>query len=425
MRAPRVLWWLLAPVHAGAGCFSDSGVGLTRGESTSGESTGDEGTSESSGEAPTTCADECAPEPVCGDGVAMAPEQCDDGDDDDTDVCTSACKLPACGDGFVQGGEGCDDGPGNADDGTCTLACALAACGDGNVQAGVEACDDGNLVDGDGCSAECGVEACGNGVVEGSEKCDDGNLSEVDDCKTDCTRAKCGDLVVAVDATEPEECDDGNTDEADGCNSKCTLSGCGDGFVQPGEACDDGDLMGGSTCGPMCERLAYYVFVTSKPYAADFGGVAGADLRCNQRAQAAGLPGQYAAWISQSEPAMAAWNRLHHATEPYVLIGGEVVAIHWTDLSNGNLATAIDRDETGAEVAVDAGECVPAGAVWTGTEFGGNIDGDDCTSWTTVDVLDRAQVGMLFRQNGEWTDDCKLTCDVTARLYCVEQPIEG
>ena len=40
--------------------------------------------------------------PVCGDGVVEAPqEECDDGNTDDGDGCTAACKNAVCGDGIV------------------------------------------------------------------------------------------------------------------------------------------------------------------------------------------------------------------------------------------------------------------------------------------------------------------------------------
>src|SRR5690606_30721195 len=64
-------------------------------------------------------------EASCGDGVVHeGVEPCDDGNDDDTDLCTQVCELPACGDGFVQPDAG-------------------------------ELCDDGNLDDGDGCESTC------------------------------------------------------------------------------------------------------------------------------------------------------------------------------------------------------------------------------------------------------------------------------
>lgn len=38
---------------------------------------------------------------ICGDGVHEGPEECDDGNADNTDNCRTDCKLPSCGDGVV------------------------------------------------------------------------------------------------------------------------------------------------------------------------------------------------------------------------------------------------------------------------------------------------------------------------------------
>ncbi|MBK8266581.1 MAG: hypothetical protein IPK80_35310 [Nannocystis sp.] len=40
----------------------------------------------------------------CGDGEVSAFEECDDGNADNTDMCTDACTNALCGDGFVQPG---------------------------------------------------------------------------------------------------------------------------------------------------------------------------------------------------------------------------------------------------------------------------------------------------------------------------------
>lgn len=62
----------------------------------------------------------CAP-PFCGDGKVQAVEACDDGNDDDTEECTSVCELGVCGDGITNGPEECDDG--GSWDGNCSAAC--------------------------------------------------------------------------------------------------------------------------------------------------------------------------------------------------------------------------------------------------------------------------------------------------------------
>jgi cysteine-rich repeat protein len=86
-------------------------------------------------------AEERAPDPdvpdACGDGSVEAGEECDDGNDVDTDDCRNDCTLWRCGDGVVDAGEECDD----PDPSVCTPLCRLPVCGDGFVQEGVEECD--------------------------------------------------------------------------------------------------------------------------------------------------------------------------------------------------------------------------------------------------------------------------------------------
>ncbi|MEY3012956.1 MAG: hypothetical protein RIT45_1691 [Pseudomonadota bacterium] len=73
----------------------------------------------------------------------------------------------ACGNQIVSGDEECDDGN-NVDTDACTNACKKAVCGDKVVQTGVEECDDGNTVSNDGCSAQCKSEASAIGCKDGS-----------------------------------------------------------------------------------------------------------------------------------------------------------------------------------------------------------------------------------------------------------------
>lgn len=66
-------------------------------------------------------------------------------------------------------------------------------CGDG-IQEGSEQCDDGNTDNGDNCSSLCKLESepvvCGDGKVEGTEECDDGNGFNDDECSNACTVVK-------------------------------------------------------------------------------------------------------------------------------------------------------------------------------------------------------------------------------------------
>jgi len=187
---------------------------------------------------------------TCGDGVVEGSEQCDDGNNVDTDGCLNNCMTARCGDGVAQAEvEQCDDG--NADNtDACLDTCAAARCGDGFLHAGVEQCDDGNTINTDGCTNACQVAVCGDGIIEGDEQCDDGNLSNTDGCLNTCVTASCGDGFVQA---EVEQCDDGNADNADGCLNSCVIATCGDGFVELGvEQCDDGNNSNNDACLNTC-----------------------------------------------------------------------------------------------------------------------------------------------------------------------------
>jgi cysteine-rich repeat protein len=168
-----------------------------------------------------------------------------------------------CGDGLVVGTEGCDDQNVITGDG-CSDTCAEEAgfscsgepsicpsvCGDGLV-VGLEGCDDQNVSAGDGCDA-CAVEpgfscsgepsicppVCGDGLLRGGEACDDDNTLSLDGCSSTCLvevgykcsgepsicKSVCGDGVLAVGT---EQCDDGATMPNDCCSSTCQLEAAG------------------------------------------------------------------------------------------------------------------------------------------------------------------------------------------------------
>ncbi|MBT3292946.1 DUF4215 domain-containing protein [Candidatus Peregrinibacteria bacterium] len=228
----------------------------------------------------------------CGNGYLDAGEECDDGNYDDWDECSSDCKnnVYCCEDNY-----GCWEDPtppdycdnGYSDLATCNSSCSI--CGDG-IKAEGEECDDGNYDDGDGCSYYCSLEYCcdelshscsagvsgcdyeniystptscdigcafcGDGVVAGYEECDDGgsNSDSVQDaCRTSCENADCGDSVVDTGET----CDTGGNSVT--CDNDCTTPACGDGVRNSpaGEECDDGNTTDGDGCTSLCEDEGY------------------------------------------------------------------------------------------------------------------------------------------------------------------------
>ncbi|EDM77756.1 putative lipoprotein [Plesiocystis pacifica SIR-1] len=355
-----------------------------------------------------TCTPLCTVQ-VCGDGFVGPGEACDDGDDDDDDGCTNSCALPTCGDANVDPGEECDDGDDDNTD-ACLNTCLNAACGDGFVREGVEQCDDANLSDTDACLTSCVDAACGDGFVhEGVEQCDDGNASDSDACLSDCVAATCGDGLVQVGE---ESCDDGNDNDNDACLSTCQDATCGDGFVHAGEEeCDDGNDDDNDLCATNCTLTSGLIFVTSEDFSGDLGGLTGADAACQQLAEAAGLTGDYLAWLSAS-PLSAPASRFVQSNALYRLVDGTPVAANWGDLVDDTLAAAINMDEFGATVGPHR--------VWTNTSSSGHYDtSSTCLGWHSEDGTGRA--GHTNEVDKNWTSHAFHPCSFSAKLYCVQQ----
>ena len=151
------------------------------------------------------------------------------------------------------------------------------------------------------------------------------------------------------------------------------------------------------------------VFATSNGVNGAFGGIAAADARCQNRADAAGLGGRYLAWLSDSSTSPASrFDRLGS----FQLVDGTMVADNWADLTDGTLDHAISMDEYGNAVS---------GLAWTGTRTNGTASPDTCEGWTVADSTQRGYQGDVPRANPAWTYLSSTGCHVTARLYCFEQ----
>lgn len=160
---------------------------------------------------------------ICGDQVVGLGEQCDDGNQVDTDVCRNDCTFsPICGDGRMQG---------------------------------TEECDDGNNASGDGCSGQCRVERCGNGILDPLEVCD-----STPGCATDCASVTgCGNGTLETS----EQCDDSNTVSWDGCSSACLIeraSVLSDLELMTSGGCDyTGDGLGDAQLGGALQGVLPYI----------------------------------------------------------------------------------------------------------------------------------------------------------------------
>ena len=114
----------------------------------------------------------------------------------------------------------------------------LCRCGDGIVDPPAELCDDGNDVPNDGCTSCVPDPVCGDGVVEGWENCDLGSFCEdLTSCTAEIECAGIGDGLCLPRATNS-------------CEADCLLVEpvCGNGVLEPGEQCDDGNVVDGDGC---------------------------------------------------------------------------------------------------------------------------------------------------------------------------------
>ena len=282
--------------------------------------------------------------PVCGDGVVLGSEQCDDGNLIDGDGCDSNCTVTGCGNGIVTAGEQCDDGNTDNTD-ACKNGCRLNGCGDGRATLLADSFDTEkgglcaldytgfanwtvargavNLIDydcmrfspGNGLYVDLQATSSGASRLEsyatftltpgtyrlefqlagspwfkntvtvslGTVFTEDFTLDSgvpftpisrdiavatattgklvfdhadngaggsgllLDDIRL--TRAyTCGNGVL-----EPgEQCDDGNLIDGDGCDSNCTVPGCGNCVLNAGEQCDDGNSSNNDACKTDC-----------------------------------------------------------------------------------------------------------------------------------------------------------------------------
>lgn len=196
-----------------------------------------------------------------------------------------------------------------------------------------------------------------------------------------------------------------------------------------GEGCDGADA---PTCPGRCQTdctcappPVKYVFLSSSESNGDLGGLSAADAICNGFASAASLPGTYKAWLSDSVNSPS--TRFTHATIPYVLVNGTVVANSWSDLTDGSIAHKINLTEHGVDPNVACGGfCF----VFTNTNNDGTPLGttSNCSDWTSTASADTSVCGTSEDDNPGspgWTAFQGCSCngfyDRPIRLYCFEQ----
>lgn len=221
-----------------------------------------------------------------------------------------------------------------------------------------------------------------------------------------------------------EACQSGSilvTCGSDGCKLGCTQGESITSYDSLGEVCHiDGSQHSCSSSAYGCNETALCsqkrVFVTNTTYTGNIGGLSGADSNCQSQADAASLGGTWKAWLSDAST--NASSRLSQSIVPYVKVDGTTVVVNnWSDLTDGSLNSAINKDQYGnTQSGLD---------VWTNTDTSGNriasVTSYTCTNWSSSSNRVRSYYGDSGYTNIQWTNQGYNTCNKTFRLYCFEQ----
>lgn len=150
------------------------------------------------------------------------------------------------------------------------------------------------------------------------------------------------------------------------------------------------------------------VFVSSATYTGNLGGLAGADMKCNQLASTAGLSGSYVALLSDTTH--DAIDRLGSA-RGFVRVDGAPFADDIAGLFGPTyrVFNALDLDENGAVVNASS---------WTETGLDGRDSGvGDCGGWMTTSS-DSSGAGSTVGGPARWATNGPSSCVSSRHLYC-------
>jgi hypothetical protein len=150
-----------------------------------------------------------------------------------------------------------------------------------------------------------------------------------------------------------------------------------------------------------------YVFVTSTEIPMPFGGLDGADARCNELADGAGLPGAYVAYLSTSTTDPL--TRLA-GSRGWIRTDGKPFVDTLADLEAGHILYPPRLDEEGRPVE---------GVVTiTGTGRTGRLVGLTCADWTDATRAETPFGGDPSGGSNMFSLFYSQPCAVPAHLYC-------
>jgi hypothetical protein len=171
-------------------------------------------------------------------------------------------------------------------------------------------------------------------------------------------------------------------------------------------------------CNPSAPVRVRTAFVTSQAWSGALGGVAGADQKCQETADAvSSFSGKtWKAWISAvgSTPVDRFTKDGKFVRTDGVQIAGSFDRL--LDPYYTQLDAPLRIDENGAPVAAGA-------EVWTSTQYDGSAYGSsyECGGWTDGTAGSNGLTGAAAASSSAWEAANTRGCDVPQHLYCFEQ----
>ncbi len=170
------------------------------------------------------------------------------------------------------------------------------------------------------------------------------------------------------------------------------------------------------TCKGCGEGGPCRVFATSEMHTGALGGLSGADSICQRLAEAASLPGNYKAWLSDATDSPS--TRFVQSPGPYVRIDGSLFAEDWASLTSDGPRVRLEVNEKG-DLLTNGMEA------WTNTKVDGTPYSTTlslfCSNWASGDNPVSGRVGELNQLAEGWTSGHADPCNVPWRLYCFQQ----
>ncbi len=157
---------------------------------------------------------------------------------------------------------------------------------------------------------------------------------------------------------------------------------------------------------PAAPADAHLMFVSSTQVTGSAGGIAGADALCTSLANAAGYPGTFESFLSDSTT--DGRTRIDHEGA-WVRPDGQIIANRTEDLLAGDLLSPMHQTETGDYSYEYA---------WTGLAFDGQVSTDTCLDWTSEAPMGTR--ALPFAATTEWWHFADWPCDRTLHVYCYE-----